>query len=88
MRFLPAYIIVSFVTGIVFGAVYLPNPDWGGLIGGLFGIFALMPFVYYFGINTRRPLLRLYLKSRDFSLIPINKQARVFLDPFKKHEDA
>jgi hypothetical protein len=82
MRFLPIYIIFSFVTGIVLGAVYLPNPQWGGMIGGLAGIFVLMPFAIYFGINTRRPLLRLYLKSRDFSLFPVNKQVRFFLDPF------
>lgn len=86
MRFLPIYIIFSFVTGIVLGAVYLPNPQWGGLIGGLAGLFILMPFMIYFGINTRRPLLRLYLKSRDFSLFPVNKQVRFFLDPFISHK--
>ena len=87
LRFGPAFIIGFFVAGIVLGAVFIPNIEWGGGIGGVVGILALAPFAILFGINTRRPLFRLYLKSKDFSLVPVNDQVRVLLSLFKSHGD-
>lgn len=79
--------IAVFVSGITLGAFCDSRPERGGFVGGLVGIIALAPVVYLVGINTRRRLLLRYLESEDFSLLPLNREVRAFLDPFRQHDD-
>ena len=87
MRYTPAFLIAFFVAGIVLGSIFIPNIEWGGCIGGVIGIFVLVPFTFLFGINTRRPLFKLYLKSKDFNIVPVNDQVRDLLNLFKPPGD-
>lgn len=86
-RFIPALIIVTFIAGISIGAFYDSSPERGGLVGGLVGTVAVLLLVYFVGINSRRRLSRRYLVSEDFSLLPVNREVRVLLDPFRPHDD-
>ncbi len=69
-RFIPAILIASLLLGITFGAFNFRNPELGGIVGAMSGVAIPMPFFYLIGINTRRPILKRYIESDDFSLIP------------------
>jgi hypothetical protein len=86
-RFLPLLIVFSLIAGITIGAFWDSNPERGGFFGGMAGIIALSTVVYLVGINTRRRVLQRYLESDDFSLIPVNRDVRVLLDPFRQHDE-
>lgn len=85
-RLIGGLFIAGFLVGIVVGAMAMKSPEVGGLVGGVAGIVAtslgLQPCLLH---SSRRPL-RDYIASDSFSLIPINKRARVFLDPLKNHD--
>ena len=86
-RFFPALFLATFISGIAVGAFCDSNPQRGGLVGGLGVIVGLAPIVILVGINTRRRLLKHYLESEEFSLLPVNREVRILLDPFRPHDD-
>jgi xanthosine utilization system XapX-like protein len=85
-RLLGGLFIAGFLLGIVVGAMTMRSPEVGGLVGGLVGIvgvsLGLQPCLLH---ASRKPLCD-YIASESFSLVPINKRARMFLDPLRRHD--
>jgi hypothetical protein len=78
-------VIGSFVSGLITGALWSGGSFWGTLGGGLLGIGLAVLLLSVWSLNKCRVDLAAYLRSEDFSLLPIDERARILMrGPFNR----
>jgi len=85
-QFFGVAIVFGFLVGILIGALNSKSPEGGGLVGGIAGVALTLFATHLWLLHSLRRPLRDYIASDSFSLIPISKRTRIFLDPWKRHD--
>lgn len=79
-------VVLGSLVGILMGALNSKSPEIGGLGGGMAGVALTLFALHLWLLHSLRRPLRDYIASDSFSLIPISKRTRIFLDPWKRHD--
>ena len=80
---LVASIIFGLLTGAIVGGMVGTNVERGCAIGAMIGIVFPLFILHFVHLHSVRPHLRAYIESSDFSALPINEKAKLFLDPLR-----
>jgi hypothetical protein len=85
-QFLGVAVVLGFLSGTLIGAFNCNSPEVGVLVGGMAGCSLTLFAMHLWLLHTLRRPLRRYIASDTFSLLPISKRTRIFLDPWKRHD--